>query len=137
MAAKTSSRGDNMTEANLQADGLVEEPAQREADWWEMEGKDSSPHNSLMWSPVQRPPTRHLNMNYCLSIQVTLTDELGDVPPPSHAWTVPVVEDMLQETRAGLMEAVVIGPGRSILFYGRHSMGEGLRQTRLGTPHSS
>ena len=39
----------------------------------------------------------------------------------------PVVEDMLQEARAGLTEAVVIGPGRAILFYGRHSMGEGLK----------
>ena len=26
----------------------------------------------------------------------------------------------------GLTEAVVIGPGRAVLFYGRHSMGEGL-----------
>ena len=32
MAANMSDRGDNMTEANLQADGLVEEPAQRAAD---------------------------------------------------------------------------------------------------------
>ena len=39
----------------------------------------------------------------------------------------PVVEDMLREARAGLTEAVVIGPGRAILFYGRHSMGEGLK----------
>ena len=69
----------------------------------------------------------HLNTNYCLSIQATLTDKLGDVLPPLHAWTVPVVEDMLQETRAGLTEAVIIGPGRAILFYGRHSMGEGLK----------
>ena len=66
-------------------------------------------------------------MNYCLSIQVTLTDELGDVPPPLHTWTTPVIEDMLQETRAGLTEAVVIGPGKAILFYGRCSMGEGLK----------
>ena len=49
------------------------------------------------------------------------------LPKPSHAWTAPVVEDMLQEARDGLMEAVVIGPGRSILLYGRHSMGEGLK----------
>ena len=56
-----------------------------------------------------------------------LTDELGDVPPPSHSWMTPVIEDMLQETRAGLMEAVVVGPGRAILFYGRHSLGEGLK----------
>ena len=54
---------------------------------------------------------------------MTFTDELGDVPPPPHAWMVPVVEDMLQEARAGLTEAVVIGPGRAILFYGRCFMG--------------
>ena len=57
---------------------------------------------------------------------MTLTDELGDTPPPLHAWMVPVVEDMLREVRAGLTEAVVIGSGRAILFYGRHSMEEGL-----------
>ena len=34
---------------------------------------------------------------------------------------------MLQDMRAGLMEAVVISPGRAILFYGRCSMGEGLK----------
>ena len=34
---------------------------------------------------------------------------------------------MLQEARAGLTEAVVIGPGRAILFYERHSMGDGLK----------
>ena len=38
-----------------------------------------------------------------------------------------MIEDMLQEARAGLTEAVVISPGRAILFYGRHSMGEGLK----------
>ena len=46
---------------------------------------------------------------------------------PPHAWTAPVVEDMLQDTRIGLTEAVVIGPGKVILFYGRRSMGEGLK----------
>ena len=49
------------------------------------------------------------------------------MPPPSHSWTAWVVEDMLREARAGLIEAVVTGPGRAILFYGRHLMGEGLR----------
>ena len=115
-----------MSEANLQADGLVERPAQGAADQQEME-KDSSLHNLPMWSPVQRPPTGHLNTNYCLEIRVTLTDELGDIPPPLHTWTAPLVEDMLREARDGLTEAVVIGPGRAILFYGRHSMGEGLK----------
>ena len=48
MAAKMSDRGDNMSEANLQADGLVERPAQGAVDWQEMEEEDSSPHNLPM-----------------------------------------------------------------------------------------
>ena len=68
MAAKTSNRGDNMSEAKLQADGLVEKPAQGAVDQWETEEKDISPHNLPMWSPVKRLPTGHLNMNYCLEI---------------------------------------------------------------------
>ena len=58
---------------------------------------------------------------------MTLTDELVDVPPPPHSWIPRMIEDMLQEARAGLTEAVVIVPGRVILFYGRRSMGEGLK----------
>ena len=127
MATKTSNRGDDKSEANLQADGLVEKPAQRAANRWETEEEDSSPHNLPTWSPVQRPPTGHLNTKYCLEIQATLKMRWGDVPLHSHAWMAPVIEDMLQEMRAGLMEAVVIGPGRAILFYGRHSMGESLK----------
>ena len=37
-----------------------------------------------------------------------------------------LMEDMLHNVRTGLTEAVVIGPGRAVLFYGKHSMGEGL-----------
>ena len=50
---------------------------------------------------------------------------IGGIPPPSHSWTAPLVEDMLQEARTGHTEAVVIGPGRAVLFYGRCSMGKG------------
>ena len=39
----------------------------------------------------------------------------------------PLVEKMLQEARAGLTKAMVIGPGRVVLFYGRHLMGECLK----------
>ena len=95
MAAKSSNLVDKMSEANLQADGQVEKPAQGAVDLWEMEEEDSSPLCLLMWSPVQRPLLGCLNMKHCLEIQVTLTDELGDVPPPSHSWTAPLVEDML------------------------------------------
>ena len=33
---------------------------------------------------------------------------------------------MLHDARTGLTEAEGIGPGRAVLFYGRHSRGEGL-----------
>ena len=68
MAVKMSNRGDNLSEANLQADGLVERPAQGAVDWHEMEEEDSSPHNLPTRSPAQRLPAGHLNMNYCLEI---------------------------------------------------------------------
>ena len=68
MAAKSSDLSDKMSEDNLQTNGQVEKPAHRAADRWEMEEGDSSPHDLLMWSPVQRPPLGPLNMKYCLEI---------------------------------------------------------------------
>ena len=38
----------------------------------------------------------------------------------------PQVEDMLCDVRISLTKAVVTGPGRAVLFYGRYSLGEGL-----------
>ena len=61
MTAKMSDRGDNMTEANLQVDGPRGRASPKGSGLVEMEEEDSSPHNLLMWSPVQRPPTGHLN----------------------------------------------------------------------------
>ena len=78
------------------------------------------------WSLARRPPPSHPNTRYCLGIHVTLMEETGAVPPLSHAWTAPLVEDMLCYARTGLTEAVVMGPGRAGLSYGRCSLGEGL-----------
>ena len=127
LTAKLSDLVDKMSEANLQADGQMEKPAQGAADLWEMEEEDSSSLHSSMWSPLQRLPLGCLIMKHCLEIQVNSKDELGDVPPLSHSWKPLLIEDMLQEARAELNKAVVIGPGRAILFYGRRLMGEGLR----------
>ena len=76
--------------------------------------------------PAQRPASGHLNTKYCLEIQVTLTEELGAIPPPSHSWMGLLVEDMLHKAWTGLTEAVVTAPCRAVLFYGRWSMREGL-----------
>ena len=58
---------------------------------------------------------------------MTLTEELGAIPPPSHSWMAPLVADMLCKARTGLTKAVVTDPGRAVLFYGRHSMGDEAR----------
>ena len=127
MAAKLSDLADKTSGANLQVDGHAEVPTQSTEDLWEMEEEDSSPSPLSLWSLARRSLSGCPNMKYCLEIQVTLTEELGAIPPPSHSWMAPLVEDMLQEARTGLTKAVVIGPGRAILSYGRHSLGEGLK----------
>ena len=126
MAAKSSDLVDEMSGANLQMEGHNDVPAQSAKDLWELEALDSPPSHSPSWSPAQRPLSSCPNMKYCLDICVTLMEELGAIPPPSHSWMAPLVEDMLHNARTGLTKAVVTGPGRAVLFYGRHSMGEGL-----------
>ena len=85
----------------------------------------SSPSQLPSWSPARGPPPSQPNTRHCLGIHVTLTEELGAVPPLPHAWTAPLV-DMLHYARTGLTEAVVMGPGRAIHFYGSQSLGEDL-----------
>ena len=127
MAAKSSNLGDKTSGSNLQVDGQAEVPTQGAKDLQEPEEEDSSPSYSLSWSPAWRLLSGHPNATYCLDIQVTLTEELEAIHSPSHSWMTPLAEDMLQEARTGLTKAVVIGPGRAVLFYGRHSLGEGLK----------
>ena len=56
-----------------------------------------------------------------------LPEETGAAPPPPHVWMASIVEDMLHNGRTGLTKDVVTGPCRASLFYGRWSLGEGLR----------
>ena len=126
MAAKLSDLANKTSGANLQTDGHTEVPTQTAKDPWEPEEEDSSPSCLSSWSPARRLLSSHPNMKYCLEIQVTLMEELGAIPPPSHLWMAPLVEDMLWDARTGLTKAVVNGPGRAVFFNGRHSMGEGL-----------
>ena len=91
-----------------------------------MEALGSSPSCLPSWSLARRMPSSHPNTKHCLAICVTLTEELGAVPPPSHSWMAPLVEDMLHDIRTRLTKAVVIPPDRAVLLYGRCSMGEGL-----------
>ena len=76
-------------------------PSQNAEDLQESEALDSSPSHSLSWSLAQRPLSSCPNMKYCVEILVTLTEELGAVPPPSYSWMAPLVEDMLCNARTG------------------------------------
>ena len=126
VAAKLSDLVDKMSGANLQMEGHKNMLSQSAKVQWELDALGSSPSHLPSWSPARRLLSSCPNTKHCLEICVTLTEELGVVPPPSHSWTAPLMEDMLHDVRTGLTKAVVTGPGRAVLFYGRHSMGEGL-----------
>ena len=127
MTAKWSDLEDRMSGANLQMEGHTDMPSQSAEDPGESGASGNSPSCLPSWSLARRPPSSCPNTRYCLEIHVTLTEELGAVPPPSHSWMAPLVEDMLYDTRTSLTKAMVTGPGRAVLFYGRHSLG-GLTQ---------
>ena len=126
MAAKLSDLVDETSGVNLQMEGHVDMPPQSAKDLQELEALGSSPSCLPSWFLAMRLLSSYPNTKHCLEIHVTLTEELGAVPPPSHSWMATLMEDMLHDARTRLSEAVVIGPGRAVLFYGRHSMGEGL-----------
>ena len=126
MAAKSSDLGNRTSEVNSQTEGPVDMPSQSAKDLWESEASGSSPSCLPSWSPARRLLPSCPNTKHCPEIHVTLTEELGAVPPPSHSWMAPLVEDMLHDIRTALSKAVVIGPGRAVVFYGRCSLGEGL-----------
>ena len=84
----------------------------------------SAPSQSPSQSPVRKPDCNETW--YCLEIQVISTKEGRVTPPPSHTWKAPIVEDMVQDGKVGLTEAVVTAPHWAILFYGQWSLGEGL-----------
>ena len=126
MATRSSDLEDQTSGANLQTEGHADMPSQSQKDPEETGASVSSPSCSPSWSLARRPLPSHPNTRYCLGIHVTLTKETGVVPSLPHAWTAPLVEDMLCYARTGLTKAVVMVPGRAILLYGRQSLGEDL-----------
>ena len=126
MATRSSNLEDQMSGANLQTEGHAGIKSQCQKAPEETGALGSSPSHLPSWSPARGLPPNCPNTRYCLGIHVTLTEETGAVPPLSHTWTAPLVEDMLHYARTGLTKAMVTGPGRAVLFYGSCSLGEGL-----------
>ena len=127
MAIKSSNLDDQITRANLQIEGCALTPLSSQKSLEEKGASGSAPPHSPSWSLERQPLPGYPKTQYCLGIHVTLTKGIGAMPPLPHASTAPVVEDMLCHSRTGLTEAVVMGSGKAIFFYGRWSLGEGLR----------
>ena len=125
-----------MSGASLQMEGHADVPSQSAKDLWESGASGSSPSHLPSWFLARRPLLSHPNIRYCLVMHVTLMEELGAVLPTSHSWMAPLVKDMLCDVRTGLTEVMVTGPGRAVLFYGRHSLGEGLTTDQARMLHS-
>ena len=126
MAAKLSNLGDRRSGASIQTEGHADVPSQSAKDLQESKALGSSPSHLPSWSPARMLPSSLPNIRHCLEIHVTLMEEIRAVPPASHSWMAPLVEDMLCDVRISLTEAEVTGPGRAVLFYGSCSLGEGL-----------
>ena len=82
MAAKSRDLVDIMSGANLQTKGHTDMPSQSAKDLWELEASGSSPSCLPSWSPARRPLSSCPNTKHCPEMHVTLTEELGAVPPP-------------------------------------------------------
>ena len=116
MAAKSRDLVDKTSGATLQMEGHVDMLSQSAKDQWELEAFGSSPYHLPSWSLARRPPSSCPNAKHCLEICLTLTEELGAEPPPSHSGLAPLMEDMLHDIRTRFTKAVVTGPGRAVLF---------------------
>ena len=136
MATRSSDLEDQRSGANLQ----TEDHMGVESPHWEgpeeMGALVSSPFHLPSWSLARGALPNCPNTRYCLGIHVTLSKETGMVPPLSHAWTVPLVEDMFCYARTGLTEAIATCPGRAVLFMGDILWERVSVQMSLGMLHS-
>ena len=81
---------------------------------------------SLLPEHWQDQPTHEYWMHYCIHVRVTLGEGEGNQPPPSHKCSGSLIADMFQDgLEEWITEAVVLAPGKAILFFGQWSLQEG------------
>ena len=126
MAARSCDLDDQMPGVNIQTNGYTLTPPRG---WNCPEGPKvfgSIPSHSPSKSPARNLTPDWPETWYCLEIQVTSAKDGRATPPPPHTWQAPVMEDMVQDGKSSLTEAVVTGPGWAILCYRWQLLGEGL-----------
>ena len=126
MASRLSDLDNQKPGINIQTEGHTLTPLSRQNGPEDPEAFHSSPSCSPSWSLAGKPKPNWSETQYCLEIQVTYTKDGGVTLPPPHVWQTPIMEDMVQDGKSSLTEAVVTSPGWAILFYGWQSLGEGL-----------
>ena len=129
VATRLSDLDEQKPGTNIQKEGHTHTPPSSWNGPEDTEAFGSTPSQSPSQSQVRKP--NHHEAQYCLEIQVISAKDERTAPPPSHARQVPVVEDMVQDGKAGLTEAAVTGPDQAILFYGWWSLGEGLSSGKV------
>ena len=125
MATRSSDLDDQMTGISIQTESQTLTPPGGWNGPKDPEVFGSAPSHSPSWSLARKPIPDQPETWYCLEIQVT-SNEDGRVTPPPLAWQAPIVEDMVQDDKAGLTDAAVTSPGWAILFYRWQSLGEEL-----------
>ena len=126
MAARSSDLDNLNPEVKIQIEGHSLTPTSGQNGPEDQDAFRRTPACSPSQSPARKPAPDWPETWYCLGIQVVSTEDDKAIPPLSHTWQAPIVEDIVHEGRTGLIEAIVTGPGRAVLFYGHHSLGEGL-----------
>ena len=124
MATRSSDLDNQKPGINIQTEGHTLAPPGSQNHPEDPEAFGSTLSCSPSQSQARKPTPDQSETRYCLEIQVTSTKDEGATPQPPHAWQVPIVEDMVQDGKSGLTEAVVTGPGRVVLFYEQGSLGE-------------
>ena len=126
MATRSSNLDDQMSGVNIQTEGHTLTPPSGWTGLEDQEAFGSTPSHSTFQSLARKLTPDQPKTWHCLDIQVTLIEDGRVTPPPPHAWQVPVVEDVVQDGKYSLTEAVETGPGWALLFYRQQLLGEGL-----------
>ena len=124
MAARSSELDDQKSGVTLQTEDHTFTPPSGQNGPEDPEAFRSA-HSQSPSQSLARKPDCHGTL-YCLEIQVISTKDERATPPPSYAWQVLIVEDIVQDGKTGLTEVVVTSSGWAILFYRQWSLGEGL-----------
>ena len=119
MATRSSDLDDQKSGVVAQTEGPTCTPPSGQNGLEETEAFGSTSSHSPSQSLARKQTPDHPETQCCLEIQGISTKDRGTTPPLPHTWQMPVVEDMLQDGKSDLTEAVVTGPGQAIMFYGR------------------